>query len=437
MRIDTIELKNFCGFAEREQAFGPGVNVLVGDNGSGKTALLDALAVGVGSFFLGVQGMPTRVIERDEVRVSTRAAGDTTETTEHYPVELAFTGAVFGQHHRWTRTLGGRKRHTTHGGAVALRDAVEQRIVEIHDGSDEALPLIAYHGTGRLWRQRRTWATTRAKRARSRLDGYDGCLDAASDEKSFLDWIKAMEWTEFQEGKAPLGLSAVRETIRRLVPGCTDLRYRSREGELVAMFADGRRLPTRLLSDGFRTVLGLAADLAWRSSILNPRLGDRAPLETSGVVLVDEIDLHLHPNWQRRIIGDLRRTFPLVQFFLTTHSPFIVQSLQSGEVIPLSGPAHLEKPPFKRSVEEVSAEVLGVSDVERSARFLEMQGAAQEFIALLDQTKERAGRGAEIEEARTRYLDLVVRYSDDPAFLATIKAEGALRGVRLGNGAPR
>lgn len=228
-------------------------------------------------------------------------------------------------------------------------------MTESQEGGVETLPLIAYHGTGRLWRQRRTWGATRSKRARSRLDGYASCLEAASDEKSFVDWLKAMEWTEFQEGHPPLGLLAVRKTIRELVPGCADLRYRSKEGEIVATFKDGRRLPTRLLSDGFRTILGLTADLAWRCATLNPHLGERAALETPGVVLVDEIDLHLHPNWQRRILDDLRQSFPRVQFVLTTHSPFIVQSLRAGEVIPLSGPAHLEKPPYQRGVEEVSA----------------------------------------------------------------------------------
>lgn len=392
MRIASIALKNFRGFPVFERALGPGINVLVGENGTGKTALLDALAIGAGSFFLGVDGVSARPIARDDVRLSTRPIGDTVDTAPRYPVELTFHGTVFGHPLRWTRALTGSGRKTTHAQAAELSGAVELGMGKVAKGDPLTLPLIAYHGTGRLWIQRRTWGATRTKRSLSRLDGYAGCLEAASDEKSFRDWLKAMEWTEFQEGKAPLGLLAVRETIRGLVPGCTDLRYRSREGEIVAIFNDGRRLPTRLLSDGFRTVLGLVADLAWRCATLNPHLGERAALETPGVVLVDEIDLHLHPNWQRRIIDDLRRGFPLVQFVLTTHSPFIVQSLRSGEVIALSGPAHLEKAPFKRGVEEVAADVLGVLDVQRSERFLQMEEAAQELLALLEEAdgKDRA-----------------------------------------------
>jgi predicted ATP-binding protein involved in virulence len=431
MRIDTLQLHNFRGFASFHRTIDPGaaVHVLVGENGTGKTAILDALAIGVGSFFLGIDGSSARAVERDDVRVVVREVGDTFDSAPQYPVELTFTGEVFGQAHRWSRTLAGRNRRTTHAGASELRDAVAARVAALRGGAVETLPLIAYHGTGRLWVQRRSWAATRSKRARSRLDGYANCLEAASDQRGFLDWFKTMEWTEFQEGKPPLGLVAVREAIRALVPGCVDLRYRSKEGEMVAIFADGRRLPARLLSDGFRTVLGLAADLAFRCATLNPHLGERAARETPGVVLVDEIDLHLHPNWQRRIIGDLRRTFPAVQFFLTTHSPFIVQSLGAAEVIPLSGPAHLEKAPYNRGVEEVAADVLGVEDVARSERFRTMERAARDLVAALDRA---AGQdGAAVAEARRRYLDLASRFGDDPAFLAVLDVEGALRGVRL------
>lgn len=258
---------------------------------------------------------------------------------------------------------------------------------EVDAGHSEKLPLVAYHGTGRLWTQRHTWKATRSRRHRSRRDGYADCLEAQSDSKTFVEWLERMERIEMQEGKTPLVLRAVRDAICLLVPSCTDLRYRFADNEVVATFEDGRRLPIRMLSDGFQTMIGLIADLAWRCATLNPFLGEGVTQETEGVVLIDEIDLHLHPNWQRRVVDDLRRCFPKVQFFLTTHSPFIVQSLRAGEVIALSGPAHLEKPPYKRSVEEIAEDVLGVEDVKRSARFLEMQRAAAELLANLAKAK--------------------------------------------------
>jgi predicted ATP-binding protein involved in virulence len=429
MRIDRIGLHNFHAFSDREVTFRPGINVLIGENGTGKTALLEALLVGAASFFLGFDGLPTQTIHRDDARLVTRNIRDTVESSAQFPVTLLFEGEVFGESLKWARGLSGRSGHTTHKDAADLRMAVEQRASALAEGAlTEPLPLIAYYGTWRLWRTQRSPGPTGTKRARSRLDGYASCLDAGADDKRFLGWFKAMEWTEYQEGKPPLALLAVREAVRTLVEGCVDLRFRAKEGELVAIFEDGRRLPTRLLSDGFRTVLGLAADLAWRASTLNPELGERATQETPGVVLIDEIDLHLHPNWQRRIIDDLRRLFPRVQFFLTTHSPFIVQSLRSDEVIPLAGTAHLDKQPFRRSVEEVASDVMGVEHVKRSERFVEMENAARELYALLD----AGGKDpAAVAQARARYLALVQRYSDEPAFLALLNAQGVLRGVNL------
>jgi predicted ATP-binding protein involved in virulence len=85
----------------------------------------------------------------------------------------------------------------------------------------------------------------------------------------------------------------------------------------------------RNLSDGQRIMLSLIGDLVRRASYLNPDFGDQVLEQTPGVVLIDELDLHLHPKWQRRIIDDLKRTFPSVQFITTTHSPQLI-----GEALP-------------------------------------------------------------------------------------------------------
>jgi len=117
---------------------------------------------------------------------------------------------------------------------------------------------------------------------------------------------------------------------------CQSVYYDLQQDRLVATLADKHSRPVNLLSDGQRTILAMTADIAYRAAVLNPHLGERAILETPGIVLIDEIDLHLHPNWQRKIINNLRTSFPLIQFMVTTHSPTIVQSLQPGEVINLN-----------------------------------------------------------------------------------------------------
>jgi len=426
MRIDAIELKNYRGFESHRQRFNPEVNVIVGENGTGKTALLNALAVGAGSFFLGVDDKSGRAIDPDDAHRIPEAT-DSAATAPVYPVELSFEGSVFGESLRWARTRGSRTGKTTHASAAALSKVVLDHTRARRDAPVEVWPLIAYHGTERRWVQMRSTASAQTKATPPRRSAYKNCLAAASDERRFLDWFKAMEWVAFQEKEEPVALRVVREALQALVPGCVDLRYRPKEGELVAVFEDGRRMPTAMLSDGFAAMFGLTADLAWRCAVLNPHLGARAAQETPGVVLIDEIDLHLHPNWQKRVVDDLRRRFPRVQFFLTTHSPFIVQSLRAGEVIALSGPAHLDEAPFKQGIEDVAEGILGVADVARSERFREMEGAAKNFLATLEGERNPEA----LAVARRHYLDLATRFADDPAFVATLELEGALRGVRL------
>ena len=96
--------------------------------------------------------------------------------------------------------------------------------------------------------------------------------------------------------------------------------------------AGGERLPFSFLSDGYRNMVALVADVAWRAAVLNPHLGKDAAARSEGVVLIDEIDLHLHPRWQRRVLGNLRRTFPGLQFVTTTHSPQVIASARREEV---------------------------------------------------------------------------------------------------------
>ena len=94
--------------------------------------------------------------------------------------------------------------------------------------------------------------------------------------------------------------------------------------------AEGTILPFRMLSDGYRNVIKIILDIATRMCILNPYLKGDALKKTPGVVLIDEVDLSLHPTWQKRIIRILKEQFPRIQLICATHSPFIIQSLEDG-----------------------------------------------------------------------------------------------------------
>jgi hypothetical protein len=170
-------------------------------------------------------------------------------------------------------------------------------------------------------------------------------------------------------------LEATFAAIQNCVEDCSHVYYDIEQDDLIVT-VNGKDLPAYLLSDGQRTILAMVADIAYRAAQLNPQLERNAPQETPGIVLIDELDLHLHPNWQRKIVNTLKTTFPKIQFFASTHSPFIIQSLQPGELVDLDG-RHAEY--ADKSIEDIAEQQMGVPIPQRSERYLKMKAAAEEY----------------------------------------------------------
>ena len=140
---------------------------------------------------------------------------------------------------------------------------------------------------------------------------------------------------------------------------------------------------------------------------------------TPGVVLIDELDLHLHPKWQRRIVEALRRTFPALQFIASTHSPFIIQGLREGQIINLDDREQPEKPPvYNEPVEDIVEDVQGVENPRRSRRHQELTDAAKEYYATLKDAEEMSTKDRRTAKKK---LDIIMeRFSDDPASAALL-----------------
>ncbi|MFO0608904.1 MAG: AAA family ATPase [Polyangiales bacterium] len=292
-----------------------------------------------------------------------------------------------------------------------------------HGGGTTALPLFAYFGTGRFWSSP-TLDRDESDAPGSRLRGYESWFAPDARVRRWLAWMKTQHFAAWQEGVESALLQAVRAAVVACVEGCVDLVWLAKLDELVLTFDDGRRIPFRDLSDGQRGLCALVGDLAHRAAELNPHLGVAAPQQTPGVALIDEIDMCLHPRWQRRVVEDLRRTFPRVQFFATTHSPFIIQSLRPGELIDLD--QRLTQEDAKGSIEDI-AEGMGVDVPQRSLRFREMVAAAEAYYRALDAVP---AAPPEERERLKRELDaLSAPFSDDPAFIAFLNVERAARGL--------
>ena len=189
-----------------------------------------------------------------------------------------------------------------------------------------------------------------------------------------------------------------------------------------------RSLPFSFLSDGYRNMVAMVADIAVRCATLNPQLKEKSSQETPGVVLIDEIDLHLHPRWQRRVVNDLLRTFPRIQFFGTTHSPFVIQSLPPiiGVQLLNLDDEHAEEFANK-SVEDISEEIQGVELPQRSKRFKDMMEAAERYFAILNRTPSASEE--ERERLKTELDRLSMPYSDDPAYQAFLKMQRTAAGM--------
>ncbi|MEZ6016513.1 MAG: AAA family ATPase [Planctomycetota bacterium] len=347
MHIQRLSLSNFRRFAELELELEVDLTVLVARNGCGKTSVLDGIAVALGPF-VGAFDRGTSVgFLRTDARLRRTEAQP--EGVPQYPVSVA---ATFGSPDLDVqRELGGPKARTTVRGATSLVDlgrTLQEGVRAGDPGEPDKpveLPVVAYYGAGRLWRVHRDM-TRREVLSADRTIGYEDALSSASNFAQFQRWLELATLAQLQEGeRGVLGavsytdrLQAVRDAVGVALEteGWRDLHY-SFALEVPAMVhRDLGTLPVSQLSDGARAMVSLVADLAFRCVRLNGHLGALAPRETAGIVLIDEVDLHLHPAWQQTVVGALQRAFPRVQFVLTTHSPQVLSTVDARSIRVLS-----------------------------------------------------------------------------------------------------
>jgi predicted ATP-binding protein involved in virulence len=424
MRIDSLEVRNFKGFEHKKLDFSPQINVLIGNNGSGKTAVLDALAVGMGTLLLGFDGIRARSIKEDEVRHVYRQSGQITELIPQHPALVHCVGKINDSNSiSWERHLNKKHGKTTRQYAKPLIQYGEQLQKKVKEGEPVVLPLLSYYSTARLWLQKKD--KVELVKPGSPTSGYVDCLETASNEKMLMGWIKTMEIEASQRQELIQVLEGLRESVRNCLERCESVYFSVQLDGLIATFADGQTLPAYLLSDGQRTILTMVADIAYRAAVLNSHLGEKAVLETPGIVLIDEIDLHLHPEWQRTIVEQLRTRFPKIQFIATTHSPIIIQSLKPGEVINLNNDDIGEY--YNKGVEDILEWVMGVSDSPQSERRLKMAEAAREYYQVLEQTKDTPPE--ELGRLKARLDELAAPYSDNIAYHAFLQMKREVAGL--------
>jgi predicted ATP-binding protein involved in virulence len=196
-------------------------------------------------------------------------------------------------------------------------------------------PLLAWYGPQRRWTRGKDQLTLPLARP-ARKEAYEGCLATGGSEAELHHWFHVQTLADLQarqEGRPIPGWEAqVREAMRQAAPGVTGLRYDLRRRELRIAFDGGREVGWSQLSDGYHAFLGLVGDIGRRAAMLNDHLGEAAVREVEGLVLIDEIDLHLHPRWQLSVLDGLRRAFPRLQLVVTSHSTLLLSSVENRQV---------------------------------------------------------------------------------------------------------
>lgn len=299
-----------------------------------------------------------------------------------------------------------------------------------------SLPVFGYYGTGRLWAQKHLTEKikgkddTRSNDFYVRTFAYLNCLDPASSYKHFKEWFtwafesyreEQIKQLESRADPKEVGASQDRilvvqqaiDSLLRPTTGWHTLEYSvSREKTLVLQHDEYGTLDVELLSDGIRSVLAMIGDIAYRCAKLNPHLGIDAARETGGVVLIDEVDMHLHPRWQQVILGQLQDAFPSVQFVVTTHSPQVLTTVPS-ECIRILRDNHVYgAPPGTEGAEpgRLLKQVLGLKDLRPPES--EATKELSEYLALVD--------AGDWESPRARELRTILdsRYQgNEPALL--------------------
>jgi predicted ATP-binding protein involved in virulence len=367
MDVKRITLSNIGPFKSLDIPLASGdlnrgnITIFVGNNGAGKTSVLQSLATALSWFIARLRtekGIGSSVTE-DAILNSANAAAVEIEIYD------AFTSSVDGhkqeeQHQfQWTLAKARAGRKSQYSSQLNDCSRLADRYRSALTNNDQtSLPLIVFYPVERSVLD--IPLKIRNKHTFLQLDGYDKALSQGIDFRRFFEWFREKEDTEneartyetivdelrqqfesqknfFQpnENESILQrlneidalakdpqLRAIRTAILSFMPHMNNLRVRRKPRLHMAIDKNGETLNVAQLSQGEKSLIALVGDIARRLAMLNPALEN--PLMGDGIVLIDEVDLHLHPSWQRSLCDRLTATFPNCQFVLTSHSPLVI-----------------------------------------------------------------------------------------------------------------
>lgn len=313
MKIEKLTLKNFRGIDELPLSFNPKMNIIFGINGAGKSSILDATVIMLSWAVNRIKhsGSSGKPITENDIK---NGASFST-------IELETSAA------KW-KIVKARKGHGTPEEKSDYTDLngfskyIQSQIADNHPIS---LPLFVYYPINRAVID--IPLRIKNKHNFDVLSAYEDALGGGANFRTFFEWFREREDLENENNANSIqkttdkSLDAVRMAWELFLPEFKNFRVR-RSPLRLEVEKNGKKLSVNQLSDGEKVLLSMIGDLARRLSIANPNLSN--PLDGEAIVLIDEIDLHLHPKWQRMVIEKFPSVFKNCQFIMTTHSPHII-----------------------------------------------------------------------------------------------------------------
>jgi predicted ATP-binding protein involved in virulence len=429
MRLTSLKVTNVRAIETAEFQFRPGFNLIVGVNGVGKSTVLDALRIcfsrilpsttdsraksmsfatrDIRSGFPFLEAEMSLAFGDDEFRFTRRQwreafAPDDVENLERLRREILNSERLRDRARNLLREL-----EESQGVSDSDAFAPSQAEFKIATRLAPVAPNCIFFSTNRSVASYASTSKSRAVGGKSAAYA-EALIPRPLYVAQFSEWMRVQEALSREQSAAKRHLQVLRSAVSRFLPAYEDLRPGEDQSSRLVINRAGSALDVGQLSDGERGVLALVLDLARRLSQANPSLDD--PLSDGGaVVLVDEIDLHLHPKWQRQIIHNLTATFPRCQFIATTHSPQVIgevehdriQIIANGEVY---SPTHSFGVDSSRVLEEI----------------MDTDPRAQEIKALLSQISQDVGK-QRYESARGLLARLVDRVGEDDPEVTRIR----------------
>ena len=335
MYFERTEIQNFKGVEKMKLEFSSGVNLLIGNNGVGKTTVLEALALSMQNYFNRMNGITKKSIKKNDVRFTSNLVGDASQHRVYSnPTVIKSKINLDGMEYsseisREDETNATRTKYAGKELAAAGR--------ELLNSQTKILPVICYFSTSRVVDTQKVSTSSVGKnKLNDRRCGYMDCLNATLDRKALTDWAFKMAMAEYKKGMPIAEYEAFKKAVGTFMQKMNDLdeiplvEY-TRDFEDITYTENGKTMLVNYLSAGYQSLLWMLMEISFRIALLNPEMSDYSQAE--GIVLIDEIDMHLHPRWQWKILDALLSSFPKVQFIAATHSPIIISSFRDAKLL--------------------------------------------------------------------------------------------------------